>query len=285
MRDQDWAIISKLHSVKNITKTADLMFMTQPTLTKRIQQIEEELGIVLVSRSSTGVVFTSEGEYMAQKAKEILHLFDDVAKNLERINNGEEGTLKLGVSDSFCRFSMPHLIKEYNKMHKDIRFDIIAARSHEVLRMVENHDVDAGFVRGECESSLEQIVVSTDQLHIVSRDPLSLSDLPQLPQIDFIKDPSIAREIERWWGGYFNTSPSVFMRLNYADTCLAMILEGLGYGIFPDIGYTKGEKTLFTIPLEHKDGAKFVHQTKLVYHHESMDNAIIKDFVRFIKAG
>jgi DNA-binding transcriptional LysR family regulator len=69
MRDQDWAIISKLHSEKNITRTADLVFMTQPTLTKRIQQIEEELGIALVTRSSKGVVFTPEGEYVAKKAE------------------------------------------------------------------------------------------------------------------------------------------------------------------------------------------------------------------------
>lgn len=73
------------------------------------------------------------------------------------------------------------------------------------------------------------------------------------------------------------------MRLNYADTCFAMILEGLGYGIFPDVGYVKGEDNLFTIPLVHKDGSKFVRQTKFMYHCESMDNPMIKDFVNFIK--
>jgi hypothetical protein len=62
-----------------------------------------------------------------------------------------------------------------------------------------------------------------------------------------------------------------------------MIMEGLGYGIFPDVGYVKGMDSLFTIPLVHKDGSKFVRKTMFVYHHEDMDIPLIKNFVNFIK--
>ena len=285
VRDQDWAIITKLHSEKNITKTADLVFMTQPTLTKRIQQIEEELGIVLVSRSSKGVVFTPEGEYVAQKAEEILQLFNDVNRHLVKIAGGKKGLLKLGVPNSYCRLVMPRVIKEYIKIHNDIRFDITAANSHEVLKMVENHDVDAGFIRGEYVTSLDQIIISVDQIHIVSKVPLSLSELPQLPQIDFVKEPTIIKATEQWWNDYYNAPPSIFMRVNHADTCLAMISEGLGYGIFPDIAYARGMEGLSTIPLVHKDGSKFVRKTRFIYYRENLDIPVINDFVNYIKEG
>lgn len=72
MRDLDWEIIHTLHTYKNITKTADMLFIAQPTLTKRIQLIEEELRVSIIIRSSKGVTFTSEGEYVAKKAKQIL---------------------------------------------------------------------------------------------------------------------------------------------------------------------------------------------------------------------
>lgn len=283
VRDQDWAIISKLYSEKNMTRTADLMFMTQPTLTKRIQQIEEELGILLVNRSSKGVVFTSEGEYVAQKAKEVLRLFSDIQQHLAMISGGKKGILKLGVPNSYCRLVMPYLIKKYNEVHKDIGFDILAARSHEILQMVENNNVDAGFIRGEFSTGLEQISVSVDQIHIVSKDPVSFSDLPKLPQIDFIKEPTIVKATEQWWNDFFDTPPSIFMRVNHADTCLAMIMEGLGYSIFPDIGFAKGIDNLFTIPLVHKDGAKFVRETRFVYRSESMTRPVVKDFINFIQ--
>jgi DNA-binding transcriptional LysR family regulator len=283
MRDQDWLIIQKLHKEKNITRTADLVFMTQPTLTKRIQQIEEELGILLVNRSSKGVIFTPEGEYVAEKAEEILQLYSEVNRHLAKIGGGKAGILKLGVPNSYCRLVMPRLIKEYNTIHKDIRFDISAAGSDEVLKLVENRDVDAGFVRGEFVTSLEQIVVSVDQIHVVSRNPLSLSELPNLPQIDFIKESTLIKATEKWWQDFYDTPPSIFMRVNHADTCLAMVIEGLGYGIFPDIGYIEGKDNLFTVPLFHKNGSKFVRKSRFVYHPEGMDNPIIKNFIDFIK--
>jgi DNA-binding transcriptional LysR family regulator len=149
--------------------------------------------------------------------------------------------------------------------------------------MVENHDVDAGFVRGEFVTALEQIVVSIDQIHIVSKEPLSLSELPNLPQIDFIKEPTLIKATEQWWNDVYDAPPSIFMRVNHADTCLAMVIEGLGYGIFPDIGYIKGMDNLFTIPLTHKDGSKFVRKTRFVYNRENMDSPVIKAFIDFIK--
>ena len=281
MRDQDWTIISILYREKNITKTADLVFMTQPTLTKRIQQIEEELGILLVSRSSKGVVFTPEGEYLAGKAEEILKLFNEVSRHLARIAGGKEGILKLGIPNSYCHIVLPPLVKEYSKKH-NIRFDVSAARSDEVLRMVENHNVDAGFVRGKITTALEHIAVSTDQVYVVSKYPISLADLPQLPQIDFIKEPSIVKASEQWWNDFYDAPPSIFARVNNADSCLAMIKEGLGYGIIPDIRYTKGEP-LFATPLSHKDGTPFTRNTWFVYSAEKMNNPIVHDFVNFIK--
>jgi DNA-binding transcriptional LysR family regulator len=283
MRDQDWAIISKLHSEKNITKTADLVFMTQPALTKRIQQIEEELGIALVTRSSKGVVFTPEGEYVAQKTEKIIRLFDELKHHLSVISGGKKGVLKIGVPNSYCRLVLPHIIKEYNKLYSNVRFDISTSLSHEILKMVENYDVNVGFVRGEFSTGLEQILISIDQIHIVSKEPVVLEELPRLPQIDFAKEPTIVEATEKWWNEYYDDPPDILMRVNHADTCRAMIVEGLGYGIFPDVGYANNMDKLVTIPLTHKDGSKFVRKTRLVYHREDMENPLVKNFVNFIK--
>jgi len=282
MRDQDWAIISTLYREKNITKAADLVFMTQPTLTKRVQQIEEELGILLVSRNSKGVVFTPEGEYVAGKAEEILKLFGEVSRHLAKITGGKEGVLKLGIPHSYCRLILPKLIKEYSKLHK-VRFDISAARSDEILKMIENHTVDAGFVRGTFATVLEQIAISTDQVYVVSKNPVLLPDLPRLPQIDFIREPSIVKAIEQWWNDFHDYPPSIFARVNNVDTCLDMVYEGLGYGIFTNSGYIKGKKGLSAIPLTHKDGSPFTRETRFVYSCETMNNPIVKDFVNYIQ--
>lgn len=68
MRDFDWEVIAVLSKTRNITKTANLLFLSQPALTKRIQAIEEELGAQLLVRGRRGSKFTLEGERIAQKS-------------------------------------------------------------------------------------------------------------------------------------------------------------------------------------------------------------------------
>ncbi|WP_238933669.1 helix-turn-helix domain-containing protein [Brevibacillus choshinensis] len=68
MDDRDWQVLHILYNQKNITKTAQLLFITQPALTKRLMQIEEEFGVKIVNRGIKGVHFTPEGELLAKRA-------------------------------------------------------------------------------------------------------------------------------------------------------------------------------------------------------------------------
>ena len=58
MEERDWQIIKTLYEQKNITKTARVLYMSQPTLTARIKQIEESLGTKLLYRGNKGITFT-----------------------------------------------------------------------------------------------------------------------------------------------------------------------------------------------------------------------------------
>ena len=65
MEDRDWLIIKVLNEQKNITKTAQALFISQPYLTTRIRHIEDEFGVKMIYRGSRGVHFTPEGDYLA----------------------------------------------------------------------------------------------------------------------------------------------------------------------------------------------------------------------------
>ena len=78
MEDWDWRILQVLHEQKNITKTAQALFMSQPALTARLQHIEKEFGIKIVVRTSKGVQFTPQGEYLARSSEEVLQKIRDI---------------------------------------------------------------------------------------------------------------------------------------------------------------------------------------------------------------
>ena len=93
MKTSDWALIQTLYECRNITRAAAQLYISQPTLTKRLRAIEEELGVVIALRGKRGVTFTPEGEYLAVKATQFLSLMDEVNRHLTELK--EEPSLSL----------------------------------------------------------------------------------------------------------------------------------------------------------------------------------------------
>ncbi|WP_166442454.1 helix-turn-helix domain-containing protein [Enterocloster asparagiformis] len=91
MKTSDWALIQTLYECRNITRAAAQLYISQPTLTKRLRAIEEELGVVIALRGKRGVTFTPEGEYLAVKATQFLSLMDEVNRHLTELKEGALG--------------------------------------------------------------------------------------------------------------------------------------------------------------------------------------------------
>ena len=77
MKDSDWEILYELYKNPNMTKVANLLYMTQPSLTKRLQHMETEFQTPIVNRTPKGLEFTQEGEYLAQRAEKYLEFMKE----------------------------------------------------------------------------------------------------------------------------------------------------------------------------------------------------------------
>ena len=72
MKNTDWQILITLYDTHSMTKAAELLYMTQSALTKRVRLMEEEWNVEIVKRSSQGVSFTENGIYLVKKARIIM---------------------------------------------------------------------------------------------------------------------------------------------------------------------------------------------------------------------
>ncbi|MGE4276690.1 MAG: LysR family transcriptional regulator [Lawsonibacter sp.] len=283
MRDFDWQIIVTLHKTHNITKTAELLFISQPTLTKRIQVIEDELGIPLIVRSRRGSEFTPEGERIARKAEAIVMAIQEIKDDVVARNKGLKGILRLGVPYSYVRYVLPALLARYAKQYPSVEADIITTLSDELVRSVEDDALDLCFARYNAEDSyLERVLVSEDQIYAVYNRPFTLDELPDLPFIEFSKNPATVSAIQRWWNEHFPVSPNIRFKVTTGDSCISMVQHGLGYSIFPDPKYFQYESGLYSIPLDFADGTKFTRKTWLLYKKSSERNPIVTNFISFI---
>lgn len=74
MKDTDWKILHELYQNKSITKVAGIMYMTQPSITKRIKQIEAEFQTKIIDRTPHGIDFTETGTFLAGQAEKYIEL-------------------------------------------------------------------------------------------------------------------------------------------------------------------------------------------------------------------
>lgn len=285
MRDFDWQILVTLHKTHNISKTAELLYVSQPTLTKRIQVIEDELGIPLIVRSRKGSVFTAEGERIAQKAESIVAAIQEIKEDVDKRNKGAKGVLRLGVPYSYVRYVLPALMAEYVKTRPGVEFDVITGLSDELTRRVEDDTLDLTFARYNAfDTHLERVKVSEDQVYAVYNRPFTIEELPNLPFIEFSKNPMILSMIQRWWNENFTTPRTLRFKVPTGDCCVAMVKYGLGFGIFPDPKYFMFEKGLYSQPLTFADGSSVTRLTWLLFEKTSLKNPLVSDFVEFIQS-
>lgn len=284
MRDFDWEILVSLYQTKNITRSADALFLTQPALTKRIQAIEEELGCTILLRSRRGISFTPEGERIIAKAHIILNAIQEVHQEISDLSDGSRGTLSLGVPYSFVRFLMPSLLERYVKLYPNVDLQITTALSDELIRKIQDGTLDVCFARYAVEdSSLVKREFSEDQIYAVYSQPFCVEDLPNIPYIEFTKNDVTYNAARKWWSERFDVPQTIRFKVYNGDTCLSMIQHGLGYGIFPDRQYFIHEKDIYAVPLVMKDGTRFTRKTWLLHQKTVTRKAVARNFLAFLE--
>jgi DNA-binding transcriptional LysR family regulator len=282
MDEVDWKIVVELHKNPNITRTAETLSITQPALSKRLQQIERWLGVQLVLRTTKGVVFTPAGEYVATEAAKLLAHFGEIKRSIVRRGDGRSGVIRIGATNSFVRFKLPRILHQYKQSHADIEFDIATDITAGIIDLLDSYRVHVGFIRGETDKGFEKELVGTEQAVLVNRGKIELSDLPRLPQIAYLTDPFAIKLMDQWWYSRFSVPPTIAMRANHGETCHEMIANGLGYGIFLSSDFFNPSEALFHLPLTYPDGSPLVRNSWMVWRKEFAEWALIRSFLAYM---
>ena len=149
MRDTDWQILQALYKNPNMTKVANSFYMTQPSLTKRLKQMEEEFGVTIVNRTPKGLSFTPEGRYLADQAERYLVFMKETTETLAAMQKSTEETIVIGSSYTYSKYMLSELLFQYRKEHPSVQFEVVTDQSDALFRKLLDGTVDVGFIRGD----------------------------------------------------------------------------------------------------------------------------------------
>lgn len=283
MDDRDWELLRVLHEQKSITKTAQLLFTSQPALTARLQQIEREFGARIVDRTSRGVQFTPQGEYLAAAAADFLQNMKRIREQLDNLAESISGTLRIGASSYFTMYSLPSLLKGFQQLQPRVEFKVLTAWSREIHGRVQNQEAHIGFVSSDYNWPDCKHLLFEESIYVASNEPVQLESLPALPRIDYQSDGLIKAMIDGWWRENFSAPPNITMVVDKLATCKEMVRHGLGYGIMPD-RILRDLPQFRRIRLEDRSGQPIQRKSWMIYHRDSLQNRALAAFVRFVES-
>lgn len=193
---------------KNISKAAAYLHVSQPALSRQVNDLETELGVKLFNRGSREITLTTDGHYLHQRAREIVNLVDKTAYNLQSNIEVISGELDIGAGESIGMQRIMDIISSIIKDYPDVTIKLHSGDSTDVEAKLASELIDFGVIMGE--KSLTQyetlklpemdhwgILMPADSA-LAQKSVISPEDLIGLPLL--ISDQATKRaRFQDWW--------------------------------------------------------------------------------------
>ena len=131
---------------ESITKAAAILHVTQPTLSRQLMQLEEELQVKLFNRTSHSVVLTEDGLLFKRRAQEIVALSEKTKRDFIRGNRELSGEIGIGCGEVRSIQIIAQIMKEFKKEHPFVTFQIYSGNSSNIKERIESGILDIGVI-------------------------------------------------------------------------------------------------------------------------------------------
>lgn len=246
---------------QNITKAAEVLHITQPTLSRQLKELEEELGKVLLIRGNKNVSLTEDGMLFRKRAEEIVELSDKTIQEMKGNHDEVAGEVFIGSGETEGLKPVIHVMQELKKRYPKISFHINSGDKTDLLDKLDKGLLDFGvFLEPVDKVKYNYLKLpSKDTIGILARKDSSLAKKKVISKKDLVALPLImSRQLRedssllRWLDVSFDNL-NIVATYNLVYNASLMVEEGLGYAITLDkLVNTTGNSNLCFIPLYPK---------------------------------
>ena len=167
---QQLRILKAIATEKNFTKAAEVLYLSQPSLSKQIKTLEQNLDILLINRENNKISLTENGKVFLQYSERILALCEESCRALIDLKNGDRGNLTVGASQTIGTYLMPRVLALFAQNYPQIDLKVQVNSTRLIANNVLNREIDIAVVGGEIPDELKKNLTIT---HFVE-DELSL---------------------------------------------------------------------------------------------------------------
>lgn len=227
---------------RSFSRAAEALFLTQPSVTARIQALERDLGERLFERSGRGIRLTEVGECFLPHAERVLQALNAGRDAIDSLRNLHSGSLVLASATTVSTYVLPGLLKTFRARYPRIEVSVRTGRSEQVLQMLLQDEAQVGLVRAVYHQDIETKGLIEDELVLVANSThdligagtVTVEQLGDHPFIFFDRNSSyysLAQGMFRQHG----VVPRTQMELDSMEATKKMVEEGLGIAMLPKV--------------------------------------------------
>lgn len=224
---------------EGINRAAEVLHITQPTLSRQLSQLEDEVGVKLFHRGAKKITLTNEGILLRRRAEEILALVDRTEQELVEQDELVEGRIVIGGGELAAMQELPEIIQSFREKYPLVTFDIFTGNADLVKEQMEKGLIDIGvllepidmekfdFIRLKGKEQWAVLMRPDDPL--AEKESISAKDLENAPLI-LPRRTNVQNELVNWLGDSFQESQVLFTS-NLSTNGALMVQKGLAYSL------------------------------------------------------
>ena len=242
----------------SFSKASELCFVTQPSLSMQIKNLEEELGVVLLDRSKKPVVPTQVGAIVVEKAREALLAYNNIKECVAELKGSVAGRIRLGVIPTIAPYLLPRFVHQFSEKYPRVELEIREMITADIVRAMDNDEIDAAIVAGgTCPERINELELFDDRFyayvspenHLSARTNLRIEDISPRELILLSEGHCLRDQVVELCGADHSEGLSYSFQSGSLETIMRLVDNTSMLTIVP-------EMTLPYIPTENKSRIK-----------------------------
>lgn len=153
---QQLRILKAIATEQSFTKAAKLLYLSQPSLSKQIKILEDNLDMILINRENQKISLTENGQVFLQYAERILALCEESCRALIDLKNGERGNLTVGASQTIGTYLLPRVLALFAQRYPQINLKVQVNSTRLIAKYILNREIDIAIVGGDIPPELKK---------------------------------------------------------------------------------------------------------------------------------
>lgn len=269
----------------SLTKAAQHLYVSQPTLSVAIQKLEQEVGVTLFDRSQKQFALTAEGEIFLKNISSILSRLQDTIGEMNEYKQLQKGYIKVGVPPMIGSFLFPKILAEFKQKYPQLQINIVEDASFRLRQSLEKGELDVAIVNLMTPSNLlssrplakQNFLICLPHEHPLAKQSAIAIQQLQDEQLILFKEGAYNRKLIIDECLKHNFMPNILLSTDQIETIKSLVADGIGISFLIESIALKS-KDFVSLPLENPLYIDF----GIAWNEKKYMSTAVKTFIDFV---